>query len=147
MKKLIVFVLIILLLCGVNLSVTKSLNLESIFSGASVEVYLSEKICDEKLQTIDNGTGQIVFAKIDDLNYIFNNYSPLGFTLFYNGDVNDALNKLNPQYVFKTNLSAYGFSSVNVKPISVAGKKVNFQYVVSDAGCVMLGFPILLGSY
>ena len=74
MKRLFVFIIIVLLLCGINLNITKELNFQNIFSGASVEVYISDKSYNGNLSVIDNGCGQIVCCGIDDLNYIFNNF-------------------------------------------------------------------------
>ncbi len=146
MKKLLVFILLVILFCGINLNFTKKIDLKSIFAGASVEVYLNSGEFTDEFESIKNGDGQILNCVVDDLDNVLASYSVSGYTLKIEGmDVIDVLNMAKLEY-FKDGEYYYGFCEGMAKPIITHNEFVNFQCVQN--GCnVLLGFPILLGSY
>ena len=146
MKRLFVFILIVLLLCGINLSCTQNLNLERIFGGAEVEVYLSERspICE--FETINNGEGQVVFAKIENLSYILSSYKCSGFTIITDLSLCKVIEEISPNYYFENKNGIYGYLNGIKESVIVKDKKVNFQCAESG-GFTKIGFPILLGGY
>ena len=81
MKKIIVFILIVFLLCGINMSSIKNFDLSTLFAGASIEVYLNSNEMVDEFDTVGNGAGVIIFASVDSLRYILNKYNVSGFTL------------------------------------------------------------------
>lgn len=147
MKRLIVFVLIVLVLCGINLSFTSSLTLNKLFSGAVVEVYLQNQDYVGECKTVKNGDGLIVITNVNELNYILKNYKTNGFTLKINNlSLNKTLAKLNPNYYKTKNNYTYGYLSYGALGVCVGQDVVNFQ-CCEVGGEVLVGFPILLGSY
>lgn len=147
MKRLIVLVIISLLMCGINLGCVKNLNLETIFPNSDVEVYLPENVEIDGLNTIKNGAGVIVTAKINDLNYILNKYSVVGFTLKINNiEPNDVFKKLGATNCELNANGVYGYVRGMFEPINILGHKVNFQ-CVKHGESVLIGVPIMLGSY
>lgn len=148
MKKLFVFILIVLLLCGINLLPISNLTLDKIFPSASVEVYLADNEYNGELLTHKNGDGQIIFCDVENLLYILNNYVVNGYTLrICASDMNSVLQKFMPNYYFESSNYVYGYKQgIFNKCINVNDEKVNFQCVKSNND-VLIGFPILLGSY
>lgn len=149
MKRIIVFILIIFLLCGINIFSTNNFNLSILFAGASVEVYLnSDKIVDE-FDAIGNGTGVIVFTNIDSLHYILNKYSVSGFTLKIKKTTEEVLTLISAENIFFNEFGVYGYCDYAkcwVDSINFNNSLCNFQIFATN-NCVLLGFPILLGSY
>lgn len=149
MKRLIVFILLALLLCGVNLSSVQKLTLDQIFPTATLEVYTSDKSYLD-LNKLKNGNGEIIFADINQLNYITQNcQSVVGYTLIIRDmQKNDVLKALKVLYQEQENYGIYGWSSVLGfnKKIVLNGNNINFQCVTSGQN-ILIGVPILLGSY
>jgi len=147
MKKFFVFILIALLLCGINFASSKKLSLNSIFPDGDVEVYFSQNIEMSEFYTQRNGNGTILFCSSDKLLYILNNYSVSGYTIkIKNLSVCDVLKKISPNYYFSNGCGVYGYFSYFNDYVLVNDRAVNFHVKESD-GCVLLGCPILLGSY
>ena len=156
MKKLLVFLLIVLLLCGINLNFTKELKLSNIFPVASVEVFTSSKTFVNKFEKIDNGVGEVIFCEMNELDYILDNIDCVsGLTLkidLKNNSKNKILKSLDIVDFNETNFGIYGFSNI-VKKVSnnkfklkIEEKVCNFQYFESKS-CIFVGIPLLLGSY
>lgn len=152
MKRLIVFIFMVALLCCVNFGFTQGLTLEKIFPHSSVEVYTDTKT-DLQLNKIDNGAGEIIFCNIDDLNYILKTTQAVGFCIkVYKQNAEQVLKLLQPQNVLNQNYGYFGWSNVlqniNIKSKSVAMQqgKVNFQ-CVQNGEQLLIGVPIILGSY
>ena len=147
MKKLIVFILIVIVLCAINLNALKDLTLSTIFPSAVCEVYLSSCEYEGGIKSCKNGEGQIVFCDVKELDYILENYSAAGYTLKINGEsVCAVVDKLSPLYKFNFGECSYGYCVKNLDSVVVDGKSVNFQIAEID-NFVLLGFPILLGCY
>lgn len=151
MKRLIVFIILALLLCGINFGAVQNLTLEQIFQTAQVEVYTSEQT-NLQYQKTTNGAGEIIYCNLAQLNYILNNCACVsGYTLKINNlQIKDVLLKLNARQITQNNYGAYGWSrllsyKIN-KQITIDNQAVNFQCVQSKSS-VLLGVPILLGSY
>lgn len=147
MKRLFVFVLIALILCGINFGITKNLTLENIFKGACVEVYLKSQCETNEFLSIKNGAGEIIFSEIENLNYILNNYDANGFTIkIKNEQIDNVIKKLNANYLFESFNCLYGCSSLFVDCACVNNNLVNFQCVKNEDE-ILIGSPLLLGSY
>ena len=147
MKRLFVFVLIILLLCGINLGVTNNFTISKIFNGCSVEVYLKSHVENCEFLSVKNGEGSIIFCEVNDLIYILNNPDVCGYTIKINNkNYHEVLNCLNVSYMFASFGCVYGKSNLFNFCTSVNDNVVNFQCVKND-DFVLLGSPILLGSY
>lgn len=156
MKKLLVFLFIILLLCCTNLMYVQNLTLENIFPNASVEVYTSTKSKIESLQKIDNGIGEIIFCDINQISYIFDNEKNIsGLTIKINiddvGDI-DLIKSLHCPNFFEANFGTYGWSAVvekifnNKFGVLVGNMDCNFQ-IFKTKNEIFVGIPILLGGY
>lgn len=154
MKRLIVFILLAILLCALNMSATQSLTIDKIFPNSTAEVFLSEKT-QISLNKIDNGTGEIVFCNSSEISYILNNTNCVsGLTIkVYSSNKDQILKKIGANQLISVNFGTYGWTNLLIKTnkvftknISFFGKKVNFQCVEKD-DCVLIGFPIIIGSY
>lgn len=156
MKKLLVFLFIIALLCCANLTYVQNLTLKNIFPNASVEVYTSTKSCIENLQKIDNGLGEIIFCNINNLDYIFDNEKYIsGLTIKVEGDNltdRELLESLHCFNFFEANFGIYGWSNVvdrifdNKFGVVVEDINCNFQ-IFKTKNEIFVGIPILLGGY
>ena len=145
MKKLIVFIFIILIMCLTKFSFTKNLSLADIFGGANIEVYAQEEILNMK--NVKNGDGYIVYCNVYDLDYIYNNYKINGFTVnVKNVSINKILDLLGACKIEKNDYGFYGVSDVLMWSYNLKCGDKNLQIIESDGG-VMVGCPILLGSY
>lgn len=153
MKRLIVFILLVALLCCINMSFVSNLTLDNLFSGCCVEIYTSSKT-DNDLKKIDNGSGEIIYCDVDALKYFKESEKISGITLkIHNTNIEEILKKLNVKDTYNKNFGLYGWSQI-IKTISnfqfnninLDGNWVNFQ-CVQKANYVLLGIPILLGSY
>lgn len=154
MKRLIVFILIIILLCGINFSITKDLNLDKIFPNAQVELFTDSKT-GINVQKIDNGQGEIIFCTTNELSYILSQVSSaVGFTIkIQNASMVSVLKSFGINFSFVENYGVYGWSNyiynnfnIKNKSIEMLSGRVNFQ-AVEENGAVLLGIPIILGSY
>lgn len=144
MKKIIVFILISLLICGTKLTCVQNFTLSELFPNAQIEVYLPQKIENCGFYTINNGEGCIIFAKMDDLQYILSKYNVGGYTLkLYGLNFREVVEKINPNYFYNFDKYIYGHKT-NLFDKDVEG--INFQ-CAQQSNCVLLGVPILLGSY
>ena len=149
MKRLIVFIFIVVLLCLTNLPCFKEFKLDSFFPESNVEVYLGEYVDmgDKKLSYIKNGDGMILFMKIEELELFLKENNVLGYTIYINHtSVNTVFELLNVKNVDYKNNSFYGESNLFSKSLNVDGMKYNFQCVKKEES-ILLGTPILLGSY
>lgn len=151
MKRLIVFIFIVILLCLTNLTITKDLTFDKIFANSKVEIFFDRKT-DLEYQKIQNGVGEIVFCEANQLSDILKNDNKVsGFTIkIKNENVDEVLKKLNVKNVYDKNFGIYGWSNllgevVNLK-LDMFGSYVNFQCVNNEDG-IILGCPIILGSY
>lgn len=146
MKKLIVFFIVVLVLCAINLNCIKDLTIKKILTGASAQVYVCDKDA-EGLNYIKNGEGAIIFCEIKELKQILKNFNVIGFTIKINKSFeNEILEEFSPLYTFKCNNYKYGYLQNCIEAVLVNGKYANFQYEVCEDS-LYLGFPILLGSY
>lgn len=154
MKRLIVFILLSILLCGVNIPFAKDLTIDKIFPSSNMEVYIIEK-SNLSFDKIDNGMGEIIFCETKDLDYILHNCSKVaGFTIkIQNMEINDIIKSLNVTNTFALNFGVYGWSKIfenlneiNNKSIEISRKMVNFQCVARE-DYVLVGMPIILGSF
>ena len=143
MKKITVFILIILLLCGFKLSVVPNLTIDKIFPNASVEVYIPKKVDAGVYKSISNGDGMILFSHINQLKYILNTFNVSGYTLKINMTINGLIKNLNPNFYTHKDGGVLGYKS-GLFDKSINGN--NFQCAKSD-GCLLLGVPMLLGGY
>lgn len=156
MKRLLVFLFIVLLLCGINILPLKELTLQNIFPSASVEVFTSKQTNNEGLTKIDNGMGEIIFCNVGELDYILNSFDSVsGFTLKFSKDtmsVNNLLNVLKVQSYSCKNFGIYGLSKVlncvnNGKfKVRIEQTLCNFQ-IFEKENQIILGIPLILGSY
>lgn len=147
MKKIIVFLLLVLLLCGVSIGYTKGLSFKDIFEGCEMEVYLPVGV-NVECSFIENGEGIIAFCSIDYFKYLKDTYLVNGFTIkIKDKEIDDVVGLLNPNYVIRCDNFIYGYTNSTKCDVKmVQDKIVNFQCVkVENDVCV--GFPILLGSY
>ncbi len=154
MKRLIVFILLAILLCAVNFSTTQNLTIDKIFPQSTAEVFLSEKT-QIPLKKIDNGMGEIIFCDSSDINYILNNTDCVaGLTLKVCGlNKSQILKKIGANQLVSANFGIYGWTNllsnskkIAEKSVNFSGKNINFQCVEKE-NYVLLGFPIILGSY
>ena len=147
MKRIIVFLLLVLLLCGINSTFVKGLSFEKLFEGCEAEVYLSHAVDDLDCVVVKNGQGAIAFCDIAELKYIKNKHIINGFTVkIRNKSMAYVLEKLNPNYITRRGNCIYGYINNVAKTVFVEGEMVNFQCVNVDND-VLVGFPILLGCY
>lgn len=149
MKKLIVFIFLIILLCLTNLNYISDFKFKNIFPKSSVELFV-ECVNDNELKNcnyIKNGTGKIVFINIDKLDEFLKNNEVLGFTIkVKHMQLNDVFKRLEIKRVKKIQNSYYGVSAKFSKHLKVGNESYNFECVyVNDE--IHIGTPILLGSY
>ena len=154
MKRLIVFILIVILLCLTNLSLTKDLNLANIFPKSQVEVF-TDSLSGLNYKKVKNGLGEIIFCDVEELNNILKRTDKMvGFTLkIENEEVKSVLKKINAQNTYYKNYGFYGWSKILNEIFKIKNNKVqmfdgvvNFQALQKEND-VILGFPIILGSY
>lgn len=154
MKRLIVFILIVILLCLTNLSLTKDLNLVNIFPKSQVEVF-TDSLSGLNYKKVQNGLGEIIFCDVEELNNILKQTDKMvGFTLkIENEEVKSVLKKINAQNTYYKNYGFYGWSKILNEIFKIKNNKVqmfdgvvNFQALQREND-VILGFPIILGSY
>mgnify|MGYP004645264295 FL=1 len=154
MKRLIVFILIVILLCLTNLSLTKDLNLANIFPKSQVEVF-TDYLSGLNYKKMQNGLGEIIFCDVEELNNILKQTDKMvGFTLkIENEEVKSVLKKINAQNTYYKNYGFYGWSKILNEIFKIKNNKVqmfdgvvNFQALQKEND-VILGFPIILGSY
>ena len=154
MKRLIVFILIVILLCLTNLSLTKDLNLVNIFPKSQVEVF-TDSLSGLNYKKVQNGLGEIIFCYVEELNNILKQTDKMvGFTLkIENEEVKSVLKKINAQNTYYKNYGFYGWSKILNEIFKIKNNKVqmfdgvvNFQALQREND-VILGFPIILGSY
>ena len=143
MKRIAVFILIVLLLCGFKVSVVSNLTIDKIFPNASVEVYIPQKVDVGVYKSISNGDGLILFANSDQLDYILKTYNVGGYTIKTDISINVLLKNLNPNFYAIKDGVIFGYKS-GIFNKTVNGN--NFQCVERD-GCLLIGVPLLLGSY
>lgn len=148
MKRLIVFIFLVVLFCVINIGAMQNLSLKDIFPNANCEVYFAKKTDLMSYEKLSNGEGEILFCNINDLNYIKQNKNICGYTIkIENQNIKDVLNKLCPSYSFVFDEYVYGYKIGAITcNVELNGKKVNFQCAQKE-NCVLIGFPILLGSY
>lgn len=146
MKKLIVFILIVLLLCGMNSNFAQGLNLKSLFKGANVEVYVVGEVDNDKYKILKNGDGAVIFTVIEELDYILSSYKVNGYTVAVGGDIGGVLTALSPEKTYINAWGVYGYKAGLGDGVLVNDNYCNFQ-IVEKMGIVLLGCPILLGSY
>ena len=154
MKRLIVFILLALLLCGINLTIVQDLTLDKIFPKAQVEIFTDSKT-HFNVNKIDNGLGEILFSDIENLNYILNQLNNVvGLSIkIYSKDRAYILRALNVKYLYNKNFGSYGWSgtlekikNIKTKSVCLSNFMANFQIVEKD-DCVVIGTPTILGSY
>ena len=149
MKKLIVFIFLIILLCLTNLTYLSEFKFKSIFPDASVEAFVDE-INDKELKNYNyilNGTGKIVFIKIEHLKDFLKNNKVLGYTIKVNNmHLNDVFKKLEIKKVKKMQNAYYGVSGKFSKSLKVGNDSYNFECVKVNNE-IHIGTPSLLGSY
>ena len=148
MKKLIVFIFLIAIICGINLSITQNLSIDKLFKTGEVEIYLPEKSGLYNVNKIDNGNGEIIFCNIQQFEELKNKLSNIsGYTIkLQNTSFNDVVDILKPMYVDSFNNSYYGYVNNLSKSVVTQDKNYNFQ-CVEKQNKVLIGVPILLGSY
>ena len=156
MKRLLVFLFIVLLLCITNLTCVQDLTLSNIFPTASVEIYTSSKTNIEQLSKIENGLGEIIFCNVNELDYILKDFDNIsGFTLKFdtqNKTKQQILEQLNLQRFTSNGFGILGYSSTigslfnNKFCVNIDKNKCNFQ-LFETKNSIFLGVPILLGSY
>lgn len=145
MKKLAVFILLLLLLCGMDCFFKKDWNINSFFLNSDVEIYLSDikNLAGENY--IKNGDGAILFCKYEEMEKYLSLNNVVGLTIkICDVQEKDVLQNLNPTKVYMSMGYTYGYTS-KVNGFEVVNGN-NFQ-VVSKGNFVLVGFPILLGSY
>jgi len=154
MKKIIIFIFITILLCGLKSPFTKSLNRLEIFSNSSFEIFTSSKT-DISCNKISNGNGEILFL---DYHIFVNTYKNLnnitGFNIYTNNSKEYILKGLNAYNIITLNNNIYAYSPIvnsllsqkNVNDVIINNKLVNIQISCQETQNI-LGFPINLGSY
>ena len=150
MKKLIVFIVVVILVCLLNMPFINNLSLDKIFNGARVEVYLADTHCvTGGYELIKNGSGAIVFCEIIDLDYIFFNYDVCGFTVKIENkkaNMDDIIKIFDAKIINQNQFGLYGYSEALNNRYGLLCDENNFQ-LYQDEKYVLLGFPILLGGY
>ena len=145
MKKIIVFIFVLLIICLLKVSFVSELKLTDIFSDVDVEAFITN---DElpNFDYIKNGEGIVVFCKLGDLEYINNNYLLNGFTIKLKDNDKSIMEKLGAIIHVQNDFGFYGFSSVIARDYNFKYKNNNFQMVYSN-GTTLIGCPLLLGGY
>lgn len=131
------------------MSSIKNFDLSTLFAGASVEVYLNSNEMVDEFDTVGNGAGVIAFANVDSLQYMLNKYSVSGFTLKTQKTIDEVLTLISAKNIFFSEFGVYGYCEYAkcwVDSINFNNTLCNFQ-IFDTNGCVLLGFPLLLGSY
>ena len=147
MKRLIVFIFLVMLFCLLGFEFTKNLSISDIFPSCLAEVYIDDCInASCGFESIVNGSGSIIFCKTEDIKYINQMYNVIGFTFFLEDSVESSLIKLNVRGSFVFGGYIYGICPYFGECILVGGNHVNFQCAVVEDR-VVIGFPLLLGSY
>ncbi len=145
MKRLAVFILLLLLLCGMDCFFKRDWNINSFFLNSDVEIYLSTIENLNGGNIIKNGEGAIVCCKFNDLEKYLNSNNVLGFTIKVDEvQIDDVLQNLNPRNISKAMNYTYGYTAQFNQFKCVNGN--NFQMAARE-NSVLVGFPILLGSY
>ena len=99
----------------------------------------------EGVGCLNNGVGQIAFVAANNLQYILNNYKTSGYTLkIYGKTMAEVLQTLSPNNFYQKNDMVYGYK--NGIGYNAINDEINFQ-CTQKQDCVLLGVPILLGSY
>lgn len=154
MKRLIVFIFLALLLCGINLTFVEGLTLDKIFPQSQVEIFTDSKT-SLKINKIDNGMGEILFCEIENLDYILNQLdSVVGLSIkIYNKNKANVLQVLKVKNLYNQNFGCYGWSGtlekikgIKSKNVHLINGKINFQCIEKDDH-IIIGTPIVLGSY
>lgn len=131
------------------MSSIKNFDLSTLFAGASLEVYLNSNEMVDEFDTVGNGAGVIIFASVDSLRYILNKYNVSGFTLKTKKTTGEVLTLISAKNIFFSEFGVYGYCNYAkywVKSINFNDYLCNFQIFTTN-DYVLLGFPILLGSY
>ena len=154
MKRLIVFIFLVILLCGINLAFVEDLTLDKIFPQSQVEIFTNSKT-SLKINKIDNGMGEILFCNIENLDYILNQLdNVVGLSIkIYNKNKANVLRALKVKNLYNQNFGSCGWSGtlerikvVKFKNVHLLDGMANFQCVEKDDH-VVIGMPIILGSY
>lgn len=146
MKKLIIFIFLVILLCCTNLTLIKNFNLAEIFPEAQVEVFINNEISFTENNYVNNGNGKIVFISINELHSFLNNNEVMGYTLkIKNLTLNEVFKRLQIKNVECVQGAYYGVSGLFTKKINY-DKNYNFECAELN-GEIHIGTPILLGSY
>lgn len=147
MKRLIVFILIALFMCGLNWLALEDFDIQSVFDGAYVEVYTANDSGLDGFSKIKNGAGEIIFSDTSNLKYILNNVEECGYTIKVSKrDFNDVLAALNVSKFTSKNGTVYGYRAGLFATVRIDGELFNLQMaVVNDT--LNIGVPLLLGSY
>ena len=125
---------------------TQKLTISDIFSNEDYEVFVEGEAVSGYV-SINNGSGSIIYCSAEDIKYISSQRKIVGFTIkIKNLSLNDIFEKIKVQNVRLIDGYYYGKSPLFCECIDVDNWNVNFQCAKND-GYVLLGCPILLGSY
>ena len=101
-------------------------------------------------QVIPNGKAFILSTSLEHIDILFDNinYSNIkGYTVFLKTtDLQSVLNKLGLQYFKNNNNEILAYSSLVPFSLDLDGEIYNIQ-IVKKSSQIVIGFPVILGSY
>ena len=112
MKRLIVFIFLIVLFCCINLPYINRLKLSEIFPNAQIEVYIDQKTETNGLNYINNGEGKIVFLNINQLDNFLKHNKAFGYTLRIKDETLNNVFKKFPPNLQQTISVSFRFQNV-----------------------------------
>lgn len=146
MKRLIVFILISLFLCIVNMKFSKNVTIRDIFPEAEIDVFLNN-VPEGNYKYVINGSGCIIRCNLNEFYDIQKVHKIAGYTIKVDGYSFEKVSRnLAIQDCFFKGGYMYGYSYILESAIYTDGHKVNVQCAICD-GKMLIGTPILLGSY
>lgn len=151
MKKLFIFFLLIILLCGLNFYPLNKTSINDLFHDAKYEIYTYSQ-SGLNIDKIANGNGEIVFCNSSNVEETLKklNDNISGFTIEIDKENIDYFTQKNINKILKNNYKInneiYGKSNFFKKNVKINNKNVNFQYKEVE-NKILIGTPILLGSY
>ena len=158
MKRLFVFILIVILLCCLKMFFLQNLTIYTLFGSCDAVVFVANpfnevsncifftKDFDDGVNVVKNGTGSVIYCRSSSIYRYKLLFSVTGYTIRLHNHKNEILDLLLARNVFENNWGTYGYSDKLEFERVIDGVVVNFQINKTNTG-FLLGCPILLGDY
>ena len=154
MKKIAVFLFLIILLAFALHYNDKTLPLFSLYSAGTCEFTVvkdTNKNIPSFASSITCGQNLFIKADISLGGYLQKQLKDiLGVTIVVNDDISNVLKnlqiKISKSELQNENTHIFGFSPLFEKSVFIGGKKCNMHIVIQKEH-IIIGYPIILGSY